>query len=215
MRKTDYYHLHYLDFLEATQHLTLAAIGAFQILCSEAWKRWKPEQHPFPFLPNDEKELERMTRTGAKSWWRVRTQVLALFTQEDGKLFYQPHREAGERLVKWRAKKAERDKAKSDGVRPMKPVPPVPEKLWGQVPKADAKGQQIVYGVQGRRAVGADQLRRLQAQPWAFVAVDCSIWILGNGSALQKNVRVIPDGQGWLIRYPDGTPVVPPKKAEQ
>jgi hypothetical protein len=138
-----------------------------------------------------------------------------MFTVDGDKIFYQPHREDAERLTQWRVINAERAKQKSEGTRPMKLMPPVPEKLWPQLPKPDKKGQHTVYGIQGRRAVGVEQLRRLQAQPWAFVGVDCSMWILGEGRALQKNVRVVRDGEGWAVRYPDGTPVVPPKKTEQ
>src|SRR5258707_3078228 len=79
MKKPNYHYRRYDSFLAETQDMSVAAIGAFELLNAHAWHRWNPEQHPFPFLPNND-ELLRTLCNRPRNWHRLRDEVLAKFT---------------------------------------------------------------------------------------------------------------------------------------
>jgi uncharacterized protein YdaU (DUF1376 family) len=98
MKKPNYHHHRYANFIADMQGAPVHIVGAVMLLTAHAWMRWNPEDCPFPFLPADDELLRRLCDY-PRNWHRMRDAVLAKFICEDGKWFYPQHREDAERLA--------------------------------------------------------------------------------------------------------------------
>jgi uncharacterized protein YdaU (DUF1376 family) len=122
MKKPNIYYFRFDNFIADTHGMSLAAVGAFQLLTAHAWHRWNPQQEPFPFLPNDEDLLAKLCNR-TRNWRFVRDEVLGKLRLEDGKWFYPPHREDALGLTGHYKRKAEkRQSAKSTTKVPVTPM---------------------------------------------------------------------------------------------
>lgn len=93
---------HYVrDFNAKTAHLSLAERGAYRALMDCYWEAQGP-------LSNDERALCRMIGAFPDEWEQVRENVLAFFTNRDGKLYHKRIDEEIEKAKKQHADKAER-----------------------------------------------------------------------------------------------------------
>jgi uncharacterized protein YdaU (DUF1376 family) len=107
MKKPNLYYFRFDNFIADTHGMSLAAIGAFQLLTAHAWHRWNPQHEAFPFLPNDEELLAKLCNR-TRNWRFVRDEVLEKLRLEDGKWFYPPHREDALGLTGHYKRKAEK-----------------------------------------------------------------------------------------------------------
>ena len=231
MKKPNYHYRRYDSFLAETQDMSVAAIGAFELLNAHAWHRWNPEQHPFPFLPNND-ELLRTLCNRPRNWHRLRDEVLAKFTLEDGNWFYPPFREDAQRLAGHHQRKEDKkkDRTAKKTVTKEERAPAKqkveeqreemerkaintlngqaaltetePARSWDEAPAPEAG--KLVYGLQGQRAVGWPNMNQLLKHPTKLKETECLMWNVTDAGVRQYMVKVMKDGRGFAVRLPDG-----------
>jgi outer membrane biosynthesis protein TonB len=227
--KPNYHFFRPANFLADTHGMSNAAVGALLRLAAHAWQRWKPEAQPFPSLPNDEDLLARLCGN-ARSWKKVRAQVLAKLTLQDGQLFYAPQREDAENVRNFQTLKAEKKAQKEAEKAENKPAPkpkkekpqapaatvkqeppaappaPAPEPVarpWHEQPAAVAG--RLVYGLQGFHAVGWPEMTKLLRHPTRLKEGDCTMWNVLDADVKQHKVKVQRNGaRGFTVTLPSG-----------
>jgi uncharacterized protein YdaU (DUF1376 family) len=209
--KPNYYFFRPANFLADTHGMSISAVGALVRLTSHAWQRWNPETHPFPFLPNNESLLAKFCGN-ARSWKKVRVQVLAKLTPEDDRLYYAPHREDAENVRNAQTLKAEKKKAAKESEKPAAPppvkpdtAPATPEKSWNEAPAPD--GDVLVYGLQGFRAVGWSEMTTLLRDAAKLKEADCTLWKVTGSKVEQTPVTVLKSKKGFAFRLGNGQTV--------
>jgi len=105
MIKPNYYYERYETLLIETQRLSLAEVGALQLIKWHAWHRWNPDREPFPSLPNDEKLFAKLCNR-TRNWQRVRDGVMSVLAVEGDKAYYPPHRREAENIIQHSHRKA-------------------------------------------------------------------------------------------------------------
>lgn len=80
MSAPPYMPLYVGDYLADTTHLTQAETGAYLLLLMAAWRSGGR-------LPHDDAKLARFSRSTGPQWKRIKANVLAFFTIEDGFIF--------------------------------------------------------------------------------------------------------------------------------
>ncbi len=216
MKKPNFHYFRFANFLADTHGMKLHVIGAFQLLCAHAWQRWQPDLHPFPFLPNDEKLLAKLCNR-TRNWRYMREEVLALFTLEDGKLFYAPHKEDALSLTGHHKRKADKKEERSTkkptankeqtakqrsaeeqeeleqkAIKTLNGQPavtePEPARPWDEAPAPEAG--KLVYGLQGYRAAGWPNMNKLLKHPTKLKETECVMWNVTDAGAKQYAVKV-------------------------
>jgi uncharacterized protein YdaU (DUF1376 family) len=231
MKKPNYHHHRYANFIADMQRVPVHIVGAVMLLTAHAWMRWNPEQHPFPFLPNDD-ELLRKLCDYPRNWHRMRDAVLAKFTCEDDKWFYPPHREDALRLaghyerkdakqktrtVKKTVTKEDQSAAKQKADEQREEMErkaitalsgePRPAELqtqqgWDEAP-APEPGK-LVRGLQGFRVIGGQGFDKLLKHPSKLKDAECLLWDVTDTGAKQSTVKVFRNGRGFAVKLPNG-----------
>jgi uncharacterized protein YdaU (DUF1376 family) len=231
MKKPNYHHHRYANFIADMQGVPVHIVGAVTLLTAHAWMRWNPEQHPFPFLPNDD-ELLRKLCDYPRNWHRMRDAVLTKFILEDGKWFYPSHREDALRLAGHHERKEEQKrsrtakktvrkenpvaaKARADeqredmerkAITALKEKPSAPEsdsqQPWDE-PPAPEPGK-LVRGLQGFRVIGGKGFDRLLSDPTKLKEAECVMWDVTDIGAKQFTVKVFKSNRGFAVKMPNG-----------
>jgi uncharacterized protein YdaU (DUF1376 family) len=231
MKKPNYHHHRYANFIADMQGAPVHIVGAVMLLTAHAWMRWNPEQHPFPFLPNDD-DLLRKLCDYPRNWHRMRDAVLAKFICEDDKWFYPAHREDALRLaghyerkdakqknrtVKKAVTKEDQPAAKQKAdehreemeqkaIKALNGQAAVPEpeaqRPWDEPPAPEAG--KLVYGLQGYRAVGWSNMNKLLKNPTKLKETECVMWNVTDAVVQQYAVKVMKDGRGFAVKMPGG-----------
>jgi uncharacterized protein YdaU (DUF1376 family) len=230
MKKPNFHYFRFANFLADTNGMKLHVIGAFQLLCAHAWQRWQPDLHPFPFLPNDEKLLAKLCNR-TRNWRYMRDEVMALFTLEDDKWFYAPHKEDALSLTGHQKRKSEkkeqrsakntsanqepsaakpsaeqRDELEQKAIKTLNgqsaTSEPDTQRPWDEAPAAEPG--KLVYGLQGYRAAGWPSMNKLLRHPTKLKETECVMWNVTDAGVKQYAVKVIKDGRAFNIKLPDG-----------
>jgi len=231
MKKPNYHHHRYANFIADMQGVPVHIVGAVMLLTAHAWMRWNPEQHPFPFLSNDD-ELLRKLCDYPRNWHRMRDAVLAKFAREDDKWFYPPHREDALRLAghyerkdakqKNRTEKAvtkeeqaaakqkaqeQREEAEQKAIKTLNGKTSEPEldtqRPWDEAPSPEPG--KLVRGLQGFRVIGAPGLDKLLKHPTKLKeAAECLMWDVSDTGAKKTTVKVFRNGRGFALKMPNG-----------
>jgi uncharacterized protein YdaU (DUF1376 family) len=231
MKKPNYHHHRYANFIADMQGVPVHIVGAVTLLTAHAWMRWNPEQHPFPFLPNDD-DLLRKLCDYPRNWHRMRDAVLAKFICEDGKWFYPSHREDALRLAghferkdakqkNRTAKKTvtkeeqaaakqktqeQREEAEQKAIQTLNGKTSEPEfdtqRPWDE-PPAPELGK-LVRGLQGFRLIGVQSFDKLLKHPTKLKEAECVMWDVTDTGVKQTTVKVFKNGRGFAVRMPSG-----------
>ncbi len=203
MKKPNYHYRRYDSFLAETQDMSVAAIGAFELLNAHAWHRWNPEQHPFPFLPNND-ELLRTLCNRPRNWHRFGHHQRKEDKKKDRtakKIVTKEERAPAKQRIDEQHEEMER-KAINTLNGQAAVTEPEPARPWDEAPAPE--GSKLVYGLQGYRAVGWPNMNQLLKHPTKLKETECQMWNVTDAGVRQYTVKVMKHGSGFAVRMPDG-----------
>lgn len=140
MKKPNFYYHRYANFIGDMKDVPIHIVGAVMLLNAYAWMRWNPEEHPYPFLPNDD-ALLRTLCDHPRNWHRMRDAILSHFVCEDGKLFYPAHREDASRLASHHERKDVKRKNRAAKTKTKQSKPTAMDRVVAKQQQADEQEQ--------------------------------------------------------------------------